>query len=61
MKKEKQIDEQIQKGAEKIHPLAAMPIGLKDIFITQGLETTAASKILKGFIPPYESTASKNY
>ena len=59
LQKAEQIDEQIQKGAEKIHPLAAMPIGLKDIFITQGLETTAASKILKGFIPPYESTASK--
>ena len=34
-----------------------MPIGLKDIFSTKGVETTAGSKILAGFVPPYESTA----
>ena len=39
-------------------PLAGVPIGLKDIFVTRGLETTAGSKILRGFIPPYESTVS---
>jgi aspartyl-tRNA(Asn)/glutamyl-tRNA(Gln) amidotransferase subunit A len=39
-------------------PLAGVPLGLKDIFVTKGIETTAGSKILKGFIPPYESTAS---
>jgi aspartyl-tRNA(Asn)/glutamyl-tRNA(Gln) amidotransferase subunit A len=37
-------------------PLAGVPIGLKDIFVTRGLETTCASKILQGFVPPYEST-----
>ena len=36
--------------------LAGVPIGLKDIFVTRGLETTAGSKILRGFVPPYEST-----
>jgi len=35
-----------------------VPIGLKDIFVTRGLETTAGSKILRGFVPPYESTVS---
>jgi aspartyl-tRNA(Asn)/glutamyl-tRNA(Gln) amidotransferase subunit A len=39
-------------------PLAGVPVGLKDIFCTKGLETTCASKILRGFVPPYESTAS---
>jgi aspartyl-tRNA(Asn)/glutamyl-tRNA(Gln) amidotransferase subunit A len=36
--------------------LAGVPIALKDIFVTRGLETTCASKILAGFVPPYEST-----
>ena len=38
--------------------LAGVPIGLKDLFITKGIETTCASRILRGFVPPYESTAS---
>jgi aspartyl-tRNA(Asn)/glutamyl-tRNA(Gln) amidotransferase subunit A len=51
------IDKKIAAG-EAVGPLAGVPIGLKDIFVTRGIETTAGSKILKGFIPPYESTAS---
>jgi aspartyl-tRNA(Asn)/glutamyl-tRNA(Gln) amidotransferase subunit A len=39
-------------------PLAGVPIGIKDIFVTRGVETTAGSKILRGFIPPYESTVT---
>jgi aspartyl-tRNA(Asn)/glutamyl-tRNA(Gln) amidotransferase subunit A len=39
-------------------PLAGVPLGIKDIFVTRGVETTAGSKILKGFIPPYESTVT---
>jgi aspartyl-tRNA(Asn)/glutamyl-tRNA(Gln) amidotransferase subunit A len=39
-------------------PLAGVPLGIKDIFCTLGLETTCASKILRGFIPPYESTVT---
>jgi aspartyl-tRNA(Asn)/glutamyl-tRNA(Gln) amidotransferase subunit A len=38
--------------------LAGVPIALKDIYVTRGLETTCASRILAGFVPPYESTAS---
>jgi aspartyl-tRNA(Asn)/glutamyl-tRNA(Gln) amidotransferase subunit A len=37
--------------------LAGVPVALKDIFATRGLETTAGSKILAGFVPPYDSTA----
>jgi aspartyl-tRNA(Asn)/glutamyl-tRNA(Gln) amidotransferase subunit A len=39
-------------------PLAGAPIGIKDIFCTKGIETTCASKILRGFVPPYESTVT---
>jgi aspartyl-tRNA(Asn)/glutamyl-tRNA(Gln) amidotransferase subunit A len=33
-----------------------VPIGLKDIFLTKGVETTCASRILAGFVPPYDAT-----
>ncbi len=38
--------------------LAGIPLGIKDLFCTKGVETTAASRILKGFVPQYESTVS---
>ncbi|MDE2303817.1 MAG: Asp-tRNA(Asn)/Glu-tRNA(Gln) amidotransferase subunit GatA [Sphingomonadales bacterium] len=38
--------------------LAGVPIGMKDLFCTQGVRTTAASHILGHFVPPYESTVS---
>jgi aspartyl-tRNA(Asn)/glutamyl-tRNA(Gln) amidotransferase subunit A len=38
--------------------LAGIPLGIKDLFCTEGVETTAASAILKGFRPPYESTVT---
>jgi aspartyl-tRNA(Asn)/glutamyl-tRNA(Gln) amidotransferase subunit A len=36
--------------------LAGVPFGIKDMFCTRGLKTTAASKILENFIPPYDAT-----
>ncbi|HZV08203.1 MAG TPA: Asp-tRNA(Asn)/Glu-tRNA(Gln) amidotransferase subunit GatA, partial [Novosphingobium sp.] len=39
--------------------LAGVPIGMKDLFATKGVQTTAASHMLEGFIPPYESTVSQ--
>ena len=39
-------------------PLSGIPLGIKDLFCTNGVQTTAGSKILKGFIPQYESTVS---
>ncbi|HKT15187.1 MAG TPA: Asp-tRNA(Asn)/Glu-tRNA(Gln) amidotransferase subunit GatA [Allosphingosinicella sp.] len=41
-----------------LKPLAAVPIGMKDLFATKGVQTTAASGILDGFTPVYESTVS---
>lgn len=37
-------------------PLLGIPIALKDIFSTKGIQTTAASNVLKGYIPPYNAT-----
>lgn len=47
-------------AGETLKPLAGVPIGMKDLFCTQRVETTAASGILKGFVPQYESTVSGN-
>ncbi len=41
-------------------PLAGIPLGIKDLFATQGVDTTAGSRILSGFKPQYESTVSGN-
>jgi aspartyl-tRNA(Asn)/glutamyl-tRNA(Gln) amidotransferase subunit A len=41
-------------------PLTGIPLAIKDLFCTQGVRTTAGSKILDPFIPPYESTVSAN-
>jgi aspartyl-tRNA(Asn)/glutamyl-tRNA(Gln) amidotransferase subunit A len=37
-------------------PLAGVPVALKDALCTEGLETTAASRILEGWVPPYDAT-----
>ncbi len=37
--------------------LAGVPIAVKDIFCTEGIETTAGSRILEGYLPPYTATA----
>lgn len=39
--------------------MAGVPIGMKDLFCTEGTQTTAASHMLEGFVPTYESTVSK--
>jgi aspartyl-tRNA(Asn)/glutamyl-tRNA(Gln) amidotransferase subunit A len=39
-------------------PLTGIPLAIKDLFCTAGVRTTAASKILDNFIPPYESTVT---
>jgi aspartyl-tRNA(Asn)/glutamyl-tRNA(Gln) amidotransferase subunit A len=39
------------------HPLLGIPLGIKDVLITYGVPTTAGSKILEGFVPPFDATA----
>jgi aspartyl-tRNA(Asn)/glutamyl-tRNA(Gln) amidotransferase subunit A len=41
-----------------LRPMSGVPIGMKDLFCTKGVATTAASLMLEGFTPPYESTVS---
>jgi len=40
--------------------LEGVPLAIKDLFCTEGVQTTAASHILKGFVPTYESTVTAN-
>jgi aspartyl-tRNA(Asn)/glutamyl-tRNA(Gln) amidotransferase subunit A len=44
----------------KAGALEGIPLGIKDLFCTKDVQTTAASRILEGFRPPYESTVSQN-
>ena len=41
-------------------PLAGVPLGIKDLFCTEGVQATAASDILRGFTPTYESSVTAN-
>ncbi len=52
----KAVDDRRAKG-EPLPPLAGIPLALKDIFVTKGVKTTCASRILENFIPPYDGTA----
>jgi aspartyl-tRNA(Asn)/glutamyl-tRNA(Gln) amidotransferase subunit A len=49
------IDKRFAAG-ETLGPLAGVPVALKDNLCTRGVETTCASKILRGFKPPYDAT-----
>jgi aspartyl-tRNA(Asn)/glutamyl-tRNA(Gln) amidotransferase subunit A len=51
-------DARLKAGAAR--PLEGMPLAIKDLFCTKGVLTTAASHILDGFKPPYESTVTQN-
>lgn len=51
------VDAKIREGADEELLLAGVPVGIKDMLCTKDLQTTAASKILAGFVPPYDATA----
>lgn len=44
-------------AGKPLPPLAGVPIAIKDVMVTRGVRTTAGSKILDNFIPPYDCTA----
>lgn len=50
-------DSNYAKGANR--PLEGIPMGIKDLFCTKGIRTTACSHILDDFVPPYESTVTQ--
>ncbi|HVZ70243.1 MAG TPA: Asp-tRNA(Asn)/Glu-tRNA(Gln) amidotransferase subunit GatA [Rhizomicrobium sp.] len=51
-------DARVAKGEAR--PLEGLPLAIKDLFCTKGVKTTAGSRILSNFIPPYESTVTQN-
>jgi aspartyl-tRNA(Asn)/glutamyl-tRNA(Gln) amidotransferase subunit A len=48
------------RAAGTLKPLSGVPLGIKDLFSTKGVQTTAGSRILEGYKPVYESTVSGN-
>ncbi|MCA2184961.1 Asp-tRNA(Asn)/Glu-tRNA(Gln) amidotransferase subunit GatA [Nonomuraea cavernae] len=51
------VDDRLRSG-ERLGPLAGVPVAHKDIFATRDMPTTAASKILEGWRPPYDATVT---
>ncbi|MBF9067373.1 Asp-tRNA(Asn)/Glu-tRNA(Gln) amidotransferase subunit GatA [Streptacidiphilus fuscans] len=52
------VDEKRAAG-EELGPLAGVPLALKDVFTTRGVPTTAGSKMLEGWRPPYDATVTR--
>ncbi|HVI05883.1 MAG TPA: Asp-tRNA(Asn)/Glu-tRNA(Gln) amidotransferase subunit GatA, partial [Sphingomicrobium sp.] len=48
------------RASGELSSLSGIPLGIKDLFATRDVDTTAGSRILRGFRPPYESTVTAN-
>ena len=48
------------RAADRLRPLSGVPLGIKDLFATEGVQTSAGSFMLGGFEPAYESTVSRH-
>ena len=57
IKQARLADQRLRGAGQEPTTLTGVPVMVKDNFSTEGVETTAASKILKGYIPPYDGTA----
>ncbi|WP_106817076.1 Asp-tRNA(Asn)/Glu-tRNA(Gln) amidotransferase subunit GatA [Janibacter massiliensis] len=55
----REVDERRAKG-EDLHVLAGVPIAVKDVMATRGLPTTAGSRMLEGWVPPYDATCVRH-
>jgi len=56
-KKALELDNSLTREPFNSSPLYGVPFGIKDMFLTKGVRTTAASNVLRDYIPPYSSTA----
>ncbi len=56
--KAEEIDQDLAAGRE-LGVLAGLPVSIKDCFCIKGIESTSCSKILKGYIPPFDATSVK--
>jgi aspartyl-tRNA(Asn)/glutamyl-tRNA(Gln) amidotransferase subunit A len=56
MAKAAEMDVLAAKG-EELPPLGGVPVGIKDVMVTKGIRSTAGSKILGNYVPPYDCTA----
>lgn len=56
LEKAAQVDAAAKAG-DPLGPMAGVPVGIKDVMVTRGVQTTAGSRILKGYHPPYDATA----
>jgi aspartyl-tRNA(Asn)/glutamyl-tRNA(Gln) amidotransferase subunit A len=52
------VDERRAAG-QPLGPLAGVPLALKDVIVTEGIPTTCASRILEGWVPPYDATVTR--
>jgi aspartyl-tRNA(Asn)/glutamyl-tRNA(Gln) amidotransferase subunit A len=55
----REVDADVAAGRDVASPLAGVPLALKDVFTTKGIPTTVGSKILEGWVPPYDATVTR--